>query len=88
MVSDEKRGYRVKSDGARDTARASKPGSMLTSPISPDIHSGTSRAQPYFNRKEHGKQGGGQYLRCRDCRREVISDFCEEGPREHQQRWI
>lgn len=66
----------VEPDGAEDTARASPPRrSMSTSAVSPDIDSGTTD-EPFTVHKERGEQGGHQYLRCRDCKREVIgNDF-------------
>jgi len=67
-------GCRVKSDGARDTARASKEGSMPASSISPDIHSGTTTERAYTIHKEHSEQDGKQYLCCQDCNREDITD--------------
>jgi len=67
-------GCRVKSDGARDTARASKEGSMPTSSISPDIHSGTTTEQVYTIHKERGEQADNRYCCCQDCKSEVITD--------------
>ena len=64
----------VEPDGAEDTARASPPRrSMSTTPATPEINSGTT-AEPYTVHVEPRSQGGNQYLRCRDCKREVIGD--------------
>jgi len=46
---------------------------MSTSPIHPDIHSGTTD-ESFTVHREPLSQGGYQYLRCSDCEREVIGD--------------